>query len=426
MTPRPGPRLLKDGDFLSGIGTGTMSAIVERYATDSQGRGAVASWTVEALTLAEAEAEWRSLEVAGLATPYQRHDWVRAYARHVMPGGDEAVKVIRIAQPGGRAVALLPLSVQRCFGFRIARMIGGKHANFQMPVMQAGFADAAGADDVRACLGQAAKALGGVDAFLFHCQPAAWEGRRNPFALLGAQPSPSQAYRLPLQADCEAALRESMSSHARKKHKNKRARFMELGPSRLILAADAAERQRILEAFLRQKAQRFAQMGVPDPFAQGGMRSFLEEASAGTADGAGPALSLYGLELNGAIVATYVGAVHGPRFSGMATSFALDPAVMKVSPGEILLVDVIRSECARGRAMFDLGVGEARYKTTICSETEELVDGFIAVSPQGEALAAAARWTQALKGRVKRSPVLTAIARKARGLRRGPPETAAA
>jgi hypothetical protein len=34
-------------------------------------------------------------------------------------------------------------------------------------------------------------------------------------------------------------------------------------------------------------------------------------------------------------------------------------------------------------------VGEARYKTTICSETEELVDGFIAVSPQGEALAAA-------------------------------------
>lgn len=403
-----------------------MSAIVERYATDSQGRGAVASWTVEVLTLAQAEAEWRAIEAAGLATPYQRFDWVRAYARHAMPGGEESVKVIRIAHPGGRAAALLPLTVQRRFGFRIARMIGGKHANFQMPVMQAGFADAAGADDVRACLGQAAKALGGVDAFLFHSQPAAWEGRRNPLALLGAQASPSQAYRLPLCDDVEAALRQSMSSHARKKHKNKRARFVELGPSRVILAADEAERQRILDAFLQQKAQRFAQMGLPDPFAQRGMRSFLEEASAATAESAEPALSLYGLELNGSIVATYVGAVHGPRFSGMATSFALDPAVMKVSPGEILLVDVIRGECERGRSMFDLGVGEARYKTTICSETEELVDGFVAVSPQGKALAAAARWTQALKGRVKRSPALSAMAQKARSRRRSQPDAAAA
>lgn len=402
-----------------------MSAIVERYATDSQGRSAAAPWVVDALTLAQAEAEWRALEATGLATPYQRHDWVRAYARHVLPGGEEAVKVIRIAGPGARTAALLPLTVQRRFGLRIARMPGGKHANFQMPVMHPGFADAAGADDVRACLRQAARALDGIDAFLLHCQPAAWEGRRNPFALVDAQPSPSQAYRLPLQSDGEATLRASMSTHARKKHKNKRARFMELGPSRVILAADETERRRILDAFLHQKAQRFAQMGVPDPFADNGMRRFLESASAETAEGHDPALTLYGLELNGQIVATYVGATVGTRFSGMATSFAPDPLVMKVSPGEILLVDVIRSECARGRTMFDLGVGEARYKTTICNEIEEVVDGFIAVSPIGKALALAARSGQTLKGHVKRSPALAGLIRKARSLRRGRPEAAA-
>lgn len=372
-----------------------MSAIVERYGADSQvrdGSSAAPSWTVAAVTLDEAAAEWRALERDGLATPYQRFDWVAAFVRHAMPAS-EGFRVARIADPSDRTLALLPLSISSQGGFRIAGFAGGKHANFHMAVMHPHFVEQAGPAEIVGLLRQAARALGGVDAFVFRNQPVIWDGRANPFAMTCAQPSPSPAYRLPLLADCEATLQASMSAHARKKHKNKRARFAEMGASRLLTGETAQEREAILATFLQQKARRFAELGVANPFAGAGIRQFLREAS----DDRGAALSLYALELNGQIVATYVGAVHAGRFSGMATSFAPDAGVSKVSPGEILLVELIRRECQLGRKMFDLGVGEARYKTSICNETEALADSFVPVTLKGRLAAAAARQAGALK-----------------------------
>jgi CelD/BcsL family acetyltransferase involved in cellulose biosynthesis len=52
----------------------------------------------------------------------------------------------------------------------------------------------------------------------------------------------------------------------------------------------------------------------------------------------------------------------------MATSFDMASEIAKTSPGEILLVDLIKLKCHAGITVFDLGVGEARYKTTICDD----------------------------------------------------------
>jgi CelD/BcsL family acetyltransferase involved in cellulose biosynthesis len=366
--------------------------------------------SVERLGLEALRGDWLNLEADGLATPYQSHAWVSAYAAHALTRAEGELACIRVRDGEGATVAVLPLAVRRRAGMTFAGFIGGKHANLHMGLFDRSFAarlDQAGA---RAVLEQASAALGGVDAFVLQTQPVSWAGVPNPIAALAAEPSPSQAYRLPLQRDADAALAASMSSHARKKHKNKRARFCELGASRLVVARDAVSADRILAAFVRQKAHRFAEMGVADPFADAGVQAFLH---AGAADGAPDApLLLAGLELEGRLVATYVGARHGERFSGMATSFEPDPAVMKVSPGEILLVDLIRWACGEGYAMFDLGVGEARYKTTICNETEALVDSFIAVSARGRLAAEAMRLQRRAKGWVKRHPAALALARR--------------
>ncbi len=166
-------------------------------------------------------------------------------------------------------------------------------------------------------------------------------------------------------------------------------------------------------------------MGIPDPFADAGVRRFLAAAAEERQDSE-TSVRLYGLELNGAIVATYIGAVTERRFSGMATSYEPDPAVTKVSPGEILLIDLIRSECRAGRKVFDLGVGEARYKTTICDQVEELVDSFIGVTLKGRMAAAASRRAQAAKAYAKRHRALYALAQKVHGWRGGRNENSAA
>lgn len=390
-----------------------MSAIVERNQiaeVPALAGEASLNWRAELVTLDEVRDAWLALEANGLSTPYQRFDWVKAYAQHALAADGVALKIVRVRSTGGRALAMLPLAIRRRNGLTTASFVGGKHANFHMGVYDPVFAARLDEPAARQMLRDAAMAMGGVDAFILHCQPVGWNGITNPLARINAQASPSQAYRLPLLSDCEATLANSMSSHARKKHRNKRARFAELGRSRLVVAGTAAEQAQILDAFFRQKAVRLAQMNIADPFSDPSIRRFLTQAAANGA------VELAALELNDRLVATYIGAVHQGRFSGMATSFEPDPAIMKLSPGEILLIELIRVQCRKGLKLLDLGVGEARYKATICNQTEELVDSFVAITPKGHLAASASRQLQSIKRAIKASPLASGLVARLRKL----------
>jgi CelD/BcsL family acetyltransferase involved in cellulose biosynthesis len=98
----------------------------------------------------------------------------------------------------------------------------------------------------------------------------------------------------------------------------------------------------------------------------------------------------------------------------MFISFEACKEATKYSPGDILVSRVIREQCLRGRAVFDLGVGEARYKHTFCDETVELVDVFLPVSTRGRIYALARRGLAGLKRRVKQNPRAMALVARLR------------
>jgi len=363
--------------------------------------------------LAKLEAEWRAFEARAAVTPYQSFGWIAAFAAGVGAAEGMQFRFATVRDGAGDLVALLPLVITRRLGVRFAEFIGGKHANYHMGLFDPAFAATLDAAAVRALMAEIGAGIGGIDAFLFVNQPPDWNGVVNPLVHLAAGPSPSRAYRLALEpGDCEGTLRRSMSSHARKKLKNKRNRFAEFGESRLIRAAGAAEVDWMLDAFMSQKAARFAAMGLPDPFRARGVRAFLRRGA--LADPA-PAIELFALEVAGRPVSIYVGAVQGSRFSGMATSFDSSGPMARTSPGEIMLVDLIKLKCREGYAVFDLGVGEARYKTTICDGHDDLVDGFLALNARGHAFAAYSQLKRAVKARIKRSPAALMLAHRASG-----------
>ncbi len=409
-----------------------MSAIAERAgfdeadATHQAGRRPWASLGVTS-DIAELEADWRALEATGLVTPYQSFDWVTPYLRTVARAHGEDIRLVCVRDSRDTLVAILPLHLTRRNGVRFAEFIGGKHANYHMGVYAPAFAKALDSKSTEQLLREAAALFGQIDAFVFINQPPEWDGIANPMALLAGGHSPSRAYKLKLvPGQCEATLNRSMSSHARKKHKNKRNRFADHGTSQMVQAGTPEEVDAILADFLAQKAARFAGMGVPDPFADPAIRAFLREAALPRPDGRPPVIELTTLNVEGACVATYVGAVHRTRFSGMATSFAMGGEIAKTSPGEILLVDLIKRKCHSGIETFDLGVGDARYKTTICDEKDDLVDSFFAVTAKGRAYAHFSRWKRALKGAIKQNPTALKIAQRASGLLRGRRQQASA
>ncbi len=362
---------------------------------------------------------WRAFEASALATPYQSHDWIRPFVETIGAAHDMALRYALVHGPDGELCALLPLVITRRSGFRFAEFIGGKHANYHMGLYAPGFATQLDAAQTAHMLTEIGEAIGGLDAFAFVNQPVTWQGIANPAALLAAGPSPSRAYKLALIAgDGDATLKRSMSSHARKKLKNKHSRFKDFGPSVLTRATTPGETARIIDAFLAQKAERFRAMGVPDPFAEPAMRTFLERGSMNDGS-ARPAIELYALDLAGRAVATYVGATQGERFSGMATSFDMASETVKTSPGELLLAELIRLKAREGTAVFDLGVGEARYKTTFCDDHDDLVDSFLPLTFKGRVFARIARTKRELKRQIKRSPVALKLAHRASGWLRG-------
>ena len=397
-----------------------MVALAEDLGRPTQavrGRGGLTAEVFSDLALAEGL--WRALETdpAVLMTPYQRFDWVAAYCAAGIDAG-EAIRILVLRDPLGRARVLLPLTVGRRGPLRVARVVGDRHANFHMPLFASREAAAMPAEDLTAALAEAGRAAG-IDAFVFCNQPRFWDGTPNSLAG-GGLPAPSDAYGMLLGPDAEATLRRVFSGDARKKLRAKERKLVEfLGAIEHRVAGTPEAAAEIQAAFYAQKAARFADLGIADPYADAAVRRFIAAATV-TVPGAAPAIEVHALVASesGRILATFGGAVDGARFCGMWTSFDTDPELGRFSPGEILLHRLVGDQAARGRRALDLGVGEAGYKAKTCDETIELVEHTVPVSPASHALALASRLAVRLKHRIKRSPRLWAAAQSLRRLRR--------
>ncbi|MCJ2085618.1 GNAT family N-acetyltransferase [Methylobacterium sp. E-005] len=365
---------------------------------------------------AAAEAVWRRMESdsGNLQTPYQRYDWTMAFlqARGLM--SDARILVLRDGE--GRARILLPLVLERRLGLCIARTVGGTHANYHLPLFAGRDAAAMDAGDVIAALIRAGR-LAGIDVYALHHQPRSWDGAANPFAASG-EPEASNGYGLTLETDPEATLRRVFSADARKKLRSKEKRLIEAqGPVAYRRAETGDDVAHFLAAFYAHKANRFAAMGVADPYADPSIRAFLTAA----ASGPDPAVEIHALYIveSGRVLATFGGAVTGRRYSGMMTAFDPDPEIARYSPGDLLLQHLVREQAARGRLGFDLGVGEARYKASICNEIIELVEAVIPVSLAGRTYGALRQGVVRAKRSIKRDPRLYTAFQRLRKLRRG-------
>lgn len=352
---------------------------------------------------------WARAEAWSTGTPFQRLDWVRAHAEAFAADEGFEPRLVSLRDRTGEVAGLVPLAVGRRAGLRVAAIAGGRHASFHMPVL---------AEDALLSPGDLTRIgrLVGADAVLLSGLPRAWAGRPNPLAA-GAPPSPSNAYELALLADGEATLRAALSADKRKKLRQKERYLAEIGPVRHLIAGSAAEIDRLLAAFLAQKADRFAELGITDPFAGEAAQAFLRRACLAGLERGRPAMELHGLLAGERVVAVFGAAVDGGRSAGMVISFDADPGIARCSPGDLLLARVIADSCAKGRSRFDLGVGEARYKASFCPTAIELVDVAAAVTWRGRAYLAATARGRAAKRWIKSNPRAWKAVSMARRLR---------
>ena len=356
---------------------------------------------------------WSELLRDGLATPYQHPGLLRPWLEHV--AAHEAVRplIVIAKDEAGAPVALLPLGVSRKWGVAVARFLGGSHVNYNVPVIRRDRLALFDRAEVDRLLAETA-ALARIDLFALQNQPESWEGLQNPFMTLPSQPSPDPAFSGPLAASLEEHLKLFVSAKSRSNQRRKMRRFEERGRPHIFRAESAGERRKLLDVFLAQKAEQFAERGIENVFAHPGVPEFLAEAC-GLA-GKPPVIDLYGFDLDDETIAVTGGVADEQRYCGMFISITSGEHA-KYSPGEMLMNFVVEDSIRRGLRIFDLGVGAAAYKKMYCPDLEPLFDSIFGVTLRGRAAAAAIAAKTTAKSRIKANPTAYALVEKIRAFR---------
>jgi len=77
----------------------------------------------------------------------------------------------------------------------------------------------------------------------------------------------------------------------------------------------------------------------------------------------------------------------------------------------------VRNCCERGLGTFDLGIGEAHYKTLFCGDAEPLFDSYLPLTAAGHLPAFAFAVIAMGKRAIKQSSLLWSLVRAGRALR---------
>lgn len=350
---------------------------------------------------------WHVLERNAYLSPYQRYDFLRLWQKHI--GVKEGVEpLIAVGHDAsGQPICLLPLGTFPHGPFRVARFLGGKHANYNLGLWRKGtvFDDAF----IRKLMAEIAAQRPNIAMLELHNQPLHWHGLDNPFLALPHQPSPSVGYRMKLGEPGEAVLSRQLTTSYRGRIRGKERKLAKLEGYRYFLASNSEEAKRVMDAFFAQKREYMALHKIPNPFDEPEVEAFLREAAVSGA------LEIHALEGAGEILALYAGVSDGERLSTMISSFTASENGRN-SPGIITIAHMVTNTADRGYAMLDLGVGEAEYKFVFCDQTEDLFDSYLPLSAAGHALVPLMRAQAGLKRFVKTTPALWRMAKAVRGV----------
>jgi CelD/BcsL family acetyltransferase involved in cellulose biosynthesis len=345
----------------------------------------------------EALPDWEALERRAPLSPYQTRAWLLPWLKTLGAAIEPAFVVAYDAKD--EAVALLPLGLSNRFGLRIASFLGGKDANTALGLFHP---DSGWNRSTIKYLLRVAASRAQIDIFVLRNQPYRWEDRPNPLAALPHQTSPSANHKTLLVRDAERHFDQTLSKKARKHLRQKETKLSGLGQVAHQTALTRVAAEAILNAYFVQKAQRFRSRGIKQRRDLQQFHRFLALGSDPDAI-AKPAIELHALTCGDRIVATFGGACHRGRFSGMFVSFDSNEDMARFSPGDLLIARIIAQKCQETVREFDLGIGEARYKSAFCPETEELFDTVLGMSVPGRVVASGLAFLLRSKRAVKQS-----------------------
>ncbi|WP_315919760.1 GNAT family N-acetyltransferase [Mesorhizobium sp. SP-1A] len=350
-----------------------------------------------------------------LHAPPQGAAWVRHWVDAVRPDA-----VIATLETGGRPALALALEVERAGPFRIARFMGGRHANGNFAPADADWLANVECSHVRTLFEAIGKARPDVDLIALQRLLPEMDGSRNPFATMPGFASPNISLAVDLAGGFDAVLARTSGKRKRKKNRSQRRKFEAAGGFRRIRAGSTEEVRALLDTFFAMKEARFRRMGIANVFSEQPVRDFFRALFAGALDQKEPPFVLHGLEVGGKLRAVTGSSRCGNRLICEFGSISEDE-LAGASPGDFLFFANIEEACAEGLQVYDFSVGDEPYKRQWCDLETQHRDVLVPLTAKGRALAFMLQKNAQLTSFVKNSPAVWKLTKRLRRRTAGEP-----
>jgi CelD/BcsL family acetyltransferase involved in cellulose biosynthesis len=337
---------------------------------------------------------------SALHAPAQGANWIESWVGEVGPDF-----LVATLQADGQPVLMLVLEVVARGPLRIARFVGGRHANGNFAAADPDRLAGADAASLRSLFGAIGKARPDIDLVALERLLPDLDGVPNPLASLPGFPSPNLSLAVDLDGGFEALLGRASGKRKRKKHRSQIRKFETAGAWRRVEAKDPAEVGRLLEAFFGMKAFRFAKMGIANVFGEPEVQAFFRRLFTNALSEPRPSFVLHALEVAGKLRAVTGSSVCGKRLICEFGAIAEDD-LAHTSPGDFLFFDNIEDACRQGFSIYDFSVGDEPYKRLWCDLETQHREVLVPLTLKGRALALAIRHGSRAKAFIKNNPTI--------------------
>lgn len=345
---------------------------------------------------------------SALFAPAQSAAWIRNWADELHPE-----MVLATLSVDDEPVLSLALEVTRRGPFRVARFMGGRHANGNFVAAKQRQLPRADARAIRSMLAAIARARPEIDLISLERLLPDLDGVANPLLALPHFSSPNLSLAVDLNSGFDALLSRASGKRKRKKHRSQTRKFEAVGSHRRIEARTAEDVNRLLDAFFEMKEGRFAKMGIANVFGEPQVRAFFRALFTEALAEERPSFVLHGLEVAGKLRAITGSSRSGKRLICEFGAIAEDD-LAHTSPGDFLFFDNILEACQTGFDVYDFSVGDEPYKRLWCDIEVQHFEVLVPLTLRGRALALTLRQGARAKAFIKNSPFIWKLTKKLR------------